>query len=49
MLRVARGTGVLVIYLKMEHQPDLSDFGAPNHPHRLSEQKLRAALAHINS
>jgi ureidoacrylate peracid hydrolase len=49
MLRVARGTGVLVIYLKMEHQPDLSDFGAPNHPHRLSEQKLRAALPHINS
>ena len=33
VLAAARRTGMKVIYLKMEHRPDLSDAGGPDSPH----------------
>jgi ureidoacrylate peracid hydrolase len=35
VLTAARKLGVQVVYLKMEHQPDLSDLGGPNHPQQI--------------
>ena len=34
VLRAARNASLPVIYLKMEHRPDLSDAGPPGSPHR---------------
>jgi len=38
VLTAARKSGVQVVYLKMEHQPDLSDLGAPDNPHRIKQE-----------
>ena len=35
VLTAARKLGVQIVYLKMEHQPDLSDLGGPNHPQQI--------------
>src|SRR5258708_33262823 len=35
VLAAARKSGVQIAYLKMEHQPDLSDLGGPNHPQQI--------------
>ena len=35
VLAAARKAGVQIAYLKMEHQPDLSDLGGPNHPQQI--------------
>jgi len=35
VLTAARKLGVQIAYLKMEHQPDLSDLGGPNHPQQI--------------
>ena len=35
VLRVTRDAGVPVVYLKMEHAPDLSDVGTADAPHRI--------------
>ena len=35
VLEAARKLGVQIVYLKMEHQPDLSDLGGPNHPQQI--------------
>ena len=35
VLSTARKLGVQIVYLKMEHQPDLSDLGGPDHPQRI--------------
>jgi ureidoacrylate peracid hydrolase len=35
VLAAARKLGVQIAYLKMEHQPDLSDLGGPNHPQQI--------------
>ena len=35
LLRAARDAGIPVVYLKMEHAPDLSDVGAADAPHRI--------------
>jgi ureidoacrylate peracid hydrolase len=40
VLTAARRAGVQIVYVKMEHQPDLSDLGAPDHPHRIKHQPL---------
>jgi ureidoacrylate peracid hydrolase len=38
VLAAARRSGVQVVYVKMEHQPDLSDLGTPDDPHRIKSQ-----------
>ncbi len=38
VLAAARRSGVQVVYVKMEHQPDLSDLGAQDNPHRIKHQ-----------
>ena len=38
VLTAARKSGVQVVYVKMEHQPDLSDLGARDDPHRIKNQ-----------
>jgi ureidoacrylate peracid hydrolase len=35
VLAAARKSGVQIVYLKMEHQPDLSDLGGQDHPQRI--------------
>ncbi len=35
VLAAARKSDVQIVYLKMEHQPDLSDLGGPNHPQQI--------------
>ena len=35
VLAAARKLGVQIAYLKMEHQPDLSDLGGPSHPQQI--------------
>jgi ureidoacrylate peracid hydrolase len=35
VLTAARKLGVQIAYLKMEHQPDLSDLGGSNHPQQI--------------
>jgi ureidoacrylate peracid hydrolase len=35
VLAAARKSGVQIAYLKMEHQPDLSDLGGSEHPQRI--------------
>ena len=35
VLEAARKLGVQIVYLKMEHQPDLSDLGGPDHPQQI--------------
>jgi ureidoacrylate peracid hydrolase len=42
LLDVARAAGILVVYLKMGFQPDLSDSGAPDSPTWLKHVRLRA-------
>lgn len=38
VLAAARRAGVRIVYLKMEHQPDLSDAGGPEAPHWLKSR-----------
>ena len=40
VLSAARGAGIKVIYLKMEHREDLSDAGAQDAPHRIKHLPL---------
>ena len=40
VLAFARKAGMKVIYLKMEHRPDLSDAGGPDSPHRRKHRPL---------
>jgi ureidoacrylate peracid hydrolase len=35
VLAAARKSDIQIAYLKMEHQPDLSDLGGPNHPQQI--------------
>jgi ureidoacrylate peracid hydrolase len=44
VLAAARKSGVQIAYLKMEHQPDLSDLGGPNHP-----QQIKHAFMSVGS
>lgn len=41
VLRAARAAGIPVVYLKMEHAPDLSDVGPIDGPHWLKHLPLR--------
>jgi ureidoacrylate peracid hydrolase len=41
VLEAARAAGVPVVYLKMEHSPDLSDVGPAGRPHRIKHAPLR--------
>lgn len=38
VLRAARALGIPVVYLKMEHAPDLADAGPPDSPHWIKHQ-----------
>lgn len=40
VLRAARAVGIPVVYLKMEHTPDLADAGAPDSPHWIKHLPL---------
>jgi ureidoacrylate peracid hydrolase len=40
VLEAARVAGIPVVYLNMEHAPDLSDAGPPQGPHRVKHQPL---------
>jgi ureidoacrylate peracid hydrolase len=40
VLRAAREAGIPVVYLKMEHPPDLSDAGPADGPHRIKHAPL---------
>ncbi len=40
VLDAARAAEIPVIYLNMEHEPDLSDAGPPEGPHRIKHQPL---------
>jgi ureidoacrylate peracid hydrolase len=40
VLRAARDAGIPVVYLKMEHAPDLSDVGPPDGPHWIKHRRL---------
>jgi ureidoacrylate peracid hydrolase len=42
VLSAARRAGLKVIYLKMEHRPDLSDTGGPDSPHWRKHRPLAA-------
>jgi ureidoacrylate peracid hydrolase len=41
VLRAAREAGIPVVYLKMEHAPDLSDLGPAEGPHWVKHRPLR--------
>jgi ureidoacrylate peracid hydrolase len=41
LLEAARAAGIAVIYVNMEHAPDLSDAGPVDGPHRLKHRPLR--------
>jgi ureidoacrylate peracid hydrolase len=41
VLSVARAAGIPVVYLKMEHAPDLSDVGPSDGPHWIKHMPLR--------
>lgn len=38
VLDAARRAGILVVYTRQEHNPDLSDAGGPDAPHRIKHQ-----------
>jgi ureidoacrylate peracid hydrolase len=40
VLDAARASGIPVVYLNMEHAPDLSDAGPPEGPHRVKHRPL---------
>jgi ureidoacrylate peracid hydrolase len=40
VLDAARASGIPVVYLNMEHAPDLSDAGPPEGPHRIKHRPL---------
>src|SRR5476651_1882127 len=40
VLAAARAAGIPVVYLNMEHAPDLSDAGPPEGPHRVKHRPL---------
>ena len=40
VLRAARGQGVPIIYLTMQHRPDLADMGDDSAPHRIKHRPL---------
>lgn len=40
VLDAARAAGIPVVYLNMEHAPDLSDAGPPDGPHRVKHRPL---------
>jgi ureidoacrylate peracid hydrolase len=46
VLVAARRAHVPVIYLKMEHQPDLSDAGAADSPHRIKHGPISQSEDH---
>jgi ureidoacrylate peracid hydrolase len=41
VLTAMREAGILVVYLKMGYQPDLSDLGAPDSPNRIKHQRMK--------
>ena len=40
LVSAARAAGMPVVYLKMEHEPDLSDAGGEDTPHRIKHRPL---------
>jgi ureidoacrylate peracid hydrolase len=40
VLKAARDAGIPVVYLKMEHAPDLSDVGPADAPHRIKHEPM---------
>src|SRR5438128_7328753 len=45
VLEAARAVGIPVVYVKMEHSPDLSDVGPADGPHWLKHAPLRVGEA----
>jgi ureidoacrylate peracid hydrolase len=45
VLALARGHGIPIVYLTMQHRPDLSDMGDDAAPHRIKHSRLRVGEA----
>ncbi len=46
VLEAARKNGIPVVYLKMQHRPDMADMGAEESPHRIKHGFLRVGENH---